>query len=593
MKKYLRALLISVVFTLIISSVASLFGCSKEETSETRKSKVTDTKKKSSREDDEFKISETTESSEKETTGSETEGSTIQYTEPSETTPTPTPTPAPQALPDAVFTRLSDDPVTEFVPGSGYGEIYPFLGDPMVSGTNLSLVGLFDESGRIVCDPVFNEVWRFNKDGYIVSAYEGDSTFSDYKCGFISHDGASFTGLIYDQYVNSDGKLHFYTFEDSEMTDFAFDTEKSEVVSKLTLKTLPPKGDGVYFGSIVKDRYIVYEDYYGFDMYVVDGKTGDFVVFPDSDGLYYRELAGNLWIMGTSENGTNPEENLTVYKINGELLYEKNTFSSFQHTMDDQILFQEGDNWVVTDRDGNRIYTLVPDPAHPIESFQQELNGYFAYYADAIEFYSKDFENVFGVKLDTPSDYYPVMPDYSISNEVAANLPLVLYCETSQEITFLNLVSGDSKTYSRSDLPGSPVLLPDRILVVKNGYDGSVPSYSILRDTDFQVIASGTGQPTAIQDKSTGKYYLHLNRESYLEGKGSIIDAMNGEVLVEDIVNPEQLNIMLEIYNDLILYDAYPNSFDDHAADKYPFTMLTDMDGKIYFLHYAENESTD
>lgn len=58
---------------------------------------------------------------------------------------------------------------------------------------------------------------------------------------------------------------------------------------------------------------------------------------------------------------------------------------------------------------------------------------------------------------------------------------------------------------------------------------------------------------------------------------------------IAEVINPEQTNLILEIHNGMFCYEAVPAVFDEDAAKQHPFTVLTDKDGKIFFLNYAEN----
>lgn len=63
--------------------------------------------------------------------------------------------------PEAKFSRLSEEWIDALAPGDDYGALYPFVGRVNYSEYGESNVyGLFDASGRIVCDPVYSSVDR-------------------------------------------------------------------------------------------------------------------------------------------------------------------------------------------------------------------------------------------------------------------------------------------------------------------------------------------------------------------------------------------------------------------------------------------------
>ena len=111
------------------------------------------------------------------------------------------------------YTRISDDPITDFVPSDEYGMIYPFLAsrgnsayvDEYETGMSyhgFESYGLCDKEGRIVCDPVFSNAYVINDS--IILVYKNDGEKDKY--GFISIDGSKYTGLIYDHIYYLDGE---------------------------------------------------------------------------------------------------------------------------------------------------------------------------------------------------------------------------------------------------------------------------------------------------------------------------------------------------------------------------------------------------
>ena len=77
------------------------------------------------------------------------------------------------ALPDRGYRppetpeRCYTDPVSGLIPSGDYGRIWPYLGG-YVAGQYVSpreYIGICDESGRVICDPVYNEAKLVEKDG--------------------------------------------------------------------------------------------------------------------------------------------------------------------------------------------------------------------------------------------------------------------------------------------------------------------------------------------------------------------------------------------------------------------------------------------
>ncbi|MBR5975933.1 MAG: hypothetical protein IK020_12205 [Clostridiales bacterium] len=583
MKRFLRAFVLGIASTLILSFLASLIGCRSEETTESRKKKA----EKTTEQTEEIEEPETSpESSTTETSESS------ETTETSESTSDPSDTSAtviqPVELPDEVATRLSDDPIEDFVTGSDYGEIYPFDGNPRVPQTNYGTVGFFDEKGRIICDAVYHSAWRYDENGFIVCRYEGDSTYTPAKYGFISHDGSSYTGLIYDDFFHEGDQFYFVnTDTQRNVTVIPFDLENAKAKDPIGLKTLRRMYESLnHLKTVINDRYLLYVDDYDFPTVVVDGTTGEEVHYPDCDGLFYGTRAGNIYILSTEDYWSAVAPIFAVYKISGEKIYDRTVFTAYQYNGGDQVLFREEGGWVVTDLDGNRIYTLVDDPDHPIRSFDQTGDYYIARYDDNIECYSKDFEHVYGVDVDSPSDYYTVRNDYSVPTEVGASLSPILYTQDDTTIDFIDPITGKTGSALSMNMAGEPIHIPGQIIVsYTNDY---LKGWAIFDDSDYTLIAEGSGYIQTIYDMAQEKYYL-LIRDGYDSGEASVIDASSGGIILESVLNPEQIRIDMAVYDGKFVYSTVPNFYDDNAGKQHPFTVLTDADGNISFLYYAEN----
>ena len=586
MKRFLRACVLGVASTLILSFFASLIGCRNEETTESKKKKTDKVTEKIEETEDpeETPVPATSETTESPDTATSSDPA------PSSSDPAD---PAVE-LPDEVATRLSADPIEDFVPGSDYGEIFPFTGNTLVEGTNYGTVGLFDAQGRIVCDPVYHGVFRYDENGFIVYRYQEDSTYSTAKCGFLSRDGSAYTGLIYDDYFCEGDQFYFVNIDQRDITIIPFDLSGAKAGDPIQLKTLLEQDKSFdHFSTVIDERYILYVDDYGFPTVIADGTTGKEVHYPDCDGLFYGTRAGHVYILSTEIDGSASDGSagpiFAVYTISGEKLFDRTTFTAYQYNGGDQVLFKQDNDWVVTDLEGNRIHTLVEDPEHPIRSFYQTGDYYIATYDDKIECYSKDFEHVYGVDTDSPSDYYTVDADYTVPEDAGAALSPILYTMDDSVITFLDPVTGKTGTALSMNMSGEPKHIPGRILISYMDYD--LFAWAILDDSDFHLISEGSGQPETIYDRAQEKYYLLL-RDSYYSGKASLIDASSGAVVMQDILNPEEIRIGMDIYDGEVLYSTILNPYDDDVADQHPFTALTEMDdqgGTIRFLYYAEN----
>lgn len=582
MKKLSNNSKVCIALTLAMSILIGT-GCEKKDTKESEKPTEV--------------ITETTErpSSPSETTeGSSTEGSsevTVSETEPSEEPSTETTaenTPAPLKsvkLPEETFTRLSSDPITEYVPSSDYGKVYPFLGNTQVAGEQNPLYGFFDQNNRIVCDPIFNYISPCGDTGYIVTDYSGPSPMTGGTCGYVSADGSYFSGIKYDWISNRNGIICFMNISDEVVKCANFDPMTNSFTESFELKTFKNENSYGDFCYVVDNRYLLYGDDYGFLTYAVDGKTGEVIT---TYGKNENRYDGNL-IVSSSMGGT--DSDIAVYTVQGELLYEsgKYTYYVFHSECPDRFIFARKDGFDITDADGKIVNSLENKDGEIL--YMDYTDNYFiAKTQNEIRCYDKDMTLVNTTKTALASEFFPVEKDYSWKNAEKTSLKPLLYYRYDEEITFLEPITGKTTTVKNSGKNGIPTRLPGRILLTELYLDDH--SWKLLNASDYCVLAEGTGTNQVIYDSTSDKYYL-LAHEGLNSGPSKIIDMQTGKVFMDSLVNPEDLDIKsVRIMGYQILYTVAPNPYDDNRTQVHPATILADKEGKILFLHFAENGYT-
>lgn len=279
MKKFTSAFLILVILS------ACIFGCSDiSKITNSTSGKIKDaeiTIYESEEETSVTTIEETTEESE--TTVVETEPVVVEETvnmyeegeEPVKTYFDKIDTGADSSSSDVLtYKRLSDDPITEFVPSTNNGPVFGFVGtstdyisnDEFEEHFRFYIYGLVDSTGTIVCDPIYSVISNnFFKDGYYTERKVDGILYA----GYISFDGSvKFEIPCYYTYFSSD-TVFFYNCE----------TNRIELYDRY----------GNYCGESmeVPSEYFEYEEYFWKGVYF-------FTSYVESECEVYCALTGEF-----------------------------------------------------------------------------------------------------------------------------------------------------------------------------------------------------------------------------------------------------------------------------------------------------------
>ncbi|MBQ6271406.1 MAG: substrate-binding domain-containing protein [Clostridiales bacterium] len=491
---------------------------------------------------------------------------------------------------DPVYTRLKDEEITEFIPSSDYGRIFPFDGSVSVSSyeTIGNKRGFFDLSGRIVCDSIFDSAYLITPDTYIVRQYihvSGNVGHDEVKAGLISADGSKFTGMKYSSvYYHEDGKISLIESTSDGINIYPYDFATGQVGTpvsyKISLSSVNYFVDD-YISGIVDDRYLVISGDEGADCrQVVDGTTGTRVKFPDD--IMMSDLVGNL-IFAYEYTGTYTDN--IIFDITGKEV-SRNKYSTGWDLEKDKILLCRKDEsgWDLADADGNVKASLENTKGDIIEV--EYKNGYLAARRkDSFELYDLDLKSVKSVSLDNADAYWYVSrADEYFSTRFISDYESDLFVSSSinGKTTIISLTS-DAKTEIDGDYS---VEILSGYLYLTHNY-GDTPdehNWKILDAKTMKVVSEGKGYSEVFEDFKERKYYLAVG-DSYYSEKISIVDALTGNTLSSELLNPRNDYVSL-----ICMYDGNPVYDTVHfMKETYTYhtssTTMLDKDGNAVFLY--------
>ncbi|MBR5425421.1 MAG: substrate-binding domain-containing protein [Clostridiales bacterium] len=493
----------------------------------------------------------------------------------------------PASAGDPVFTRIKDEEITDFIPSSDYGRVFPFAGVVKTGeyeDSHFSMYGFFDIHGRIVCDAVFDSYQPFDSKAYLVTQYD-ETVKERYKStlryGVISADGSKFTGMKFDNVCREgdDGILLVENVKDG-INVYPYDLSTGTLGSPKLYKVDHSKIDyfsSLFVSKIIKDRYVVFDGDEGMSAeYVIDGQTGKRMTFPT--GYHVREVYGNLF---SGYTDLEPEGVKFFFDVNGNKVLD-GQYCEARYLGKDRILLSRIDRkgWDLTDADG-KVLASVENTNSDINEFYEHYGFFIAKKNDCIELYDMDMKLINSVKDDFAFDFYGAGVEeiyYSEHFASESKSTLIMYRTGNSGKTSLI----DMNTGKRTEIDGEySATVFNGYILLSSSYDpDGIPTWKLLSSSDFQIVCEGKGTAEAFEDLKGHKYYLEI-KEDYRSKTLSIVDVESGKTMYEDLPNPRGDCLYLEyIYDKCLVYTT--SSLTDYHLTS---TNMIDKDGKVTFLY--------
>lgn len=406
---------------------------------------------------------------------------------------------------------LEDGPVIDVMPidysPRDHGHIIPniveFNENAWEKGKDTALYAFINLDGETVVKPLFDYVsYDQNSGAYIVRRTENGVS----KYGFLSSNGAVFTGLMFDgaaaEQNKDDDELCFYgtVYEDGKLWVYPVDIDLEVLEGtpvtineqELSLTAKDSQLSVLYINDETAVMINRSEFYYSY--YLVDIKSGDVLQKFDIRGSKNVNIFGNV-ITVQDVHG----QDLTVYGMNGSVLFEDP--KAYSGKINDEYYLAASDGELgIFDVNWNKINSMkIPSDAAVMTSFGRiAVTG-----TDDTKVYDKDLNLI--NTLD-----YPLSGGTYLRNCYDFGEGDMFYDSISGTREIINLNTGAK--LEKED--GFFYEFKRGYILADNESNGNDPvnKYRVY-SKDFKEIMSGEGTADIVEDLFTGDLYLIIRND--------------------------------------------------------------------------------
>ena len=405
----------------------------------------------------------------------------------------------------------ADGPVIDVMPidynPGDHGRIIPniteYTEDMWAKENDSFIYSFIDLDGNIICGPLFDMVsYDENSGAYIVRRTENGVS----KYGFLSSNGAVFTGLMFDgaaaEQNKDDDELCFYgtVYEDGKLWVYPVDIDLEVLEGtpvtineqELSLTAKDSQLSVLYINDECAVMINRSEFYYSY--FLVDIKSGDELQKFDIRGSKTVKIFGNV-ITVQDVHG----QDLTVYGMNGSVLFEDP--KAYSGKVSDECYMAASDGELsLFDGDWHKIKSMkIPSDATVMTSFGRiAVSG-----ADDTKVYDKD------LKLINTLDY-PLSGGTYLRNWYDYGEGDMFYDSISGTREIINLNTGAKLAKEESFF----YEFKNGYIMADNESDGNDPVKKFrIYDKDFNEIISGDGTADILADELTKDLFLIIRKE--------------------------------------------------------------------------------
>lgn len=440
---------------------------------------------------------------------------------------------------DEMITRLSDEPITDFIPSEDYGMVTPFLGveNQFNNNEGQSLYGFMDKDGRIICDPVFDTAMVLDDGSIFVKQYVRDSkkTDGEAKMGMISKDGSGYTGLKYDSWLQRDGKTYFITEATTGIILYKYDPSSGDVDTATALKIEDVKN--LYaFETVVDERFVVCRDFFDEKDWIYDGLTGKDICPELSEKCSGWQLLGDF-VYGQDTEAANGGSR--IFSLDGKALSD-NFYLSYKTQMPDYYLLGRAgfaddkkatltENcvaWDLADKDGKILATISNEDGSILDVHHIGEN-LVSVKEEAMDLYDLSGKLIKTVPLEGAASYnLPGDPLGEDNSEIVMGKRLPVFCASNTNTELVNLETGNTVS-----IAGDFECIRAGENILLKPFTGN--AWKLLNASDFSLLAEGEDEVELLKDTFTQKLYLvHGNSVGRYAFEETVTDAVTGSPVI-------------------------------------------------------------
>lgn len=406
-----------------------------------------------------------------------------------------------------VFTRLSDDYISDFEPSSDYGAVFPFCftssqlyypdPDPddyyydyydpndNFSDKYDNSFGFFDSHGRIVCDAVYTSAYPMSGFPlYIV----GQGSVGDRKYGIINFEGTKKTDV---EYIGISPDTDGYIYATTEKEFVVYDRDLN-IVKRSTYKCNVDGEWTVWITHVLDDSHclVTGEDFYGtvllnyksgelLECYMVDmdEKNKTILCYDDNWDLCVIDYDGNV----LNDSLRSDDDVYREFDSQGNVTFELDVESRYNYRkIGDYLLLNiKGNKWTLFDKDRNEVGTYSCEYPPYIYGwyYDYDVSSAPVYVQDGLDFVNALTGEVLFQVYENGMTYVHVSDDLVVAESVDYDNDVVaVRASNGNGIVAFTTYNYELAYDMKTDTPY--VILPE---------DNEITLYDLINDKTFSI----------------------------------------------------------------------------------------------------------